>query len=91
MMTTTFVLFALRALILILGGTITYFAYQAYQRTEFEPLRALALGFGVVTLGALLAGGLGLLAGVTPRLVSVLYSAFTVTGFAIIVYSLYIE
>ena len=47
---------ALKTVTLLLGGLITYFSYNAYQRTKARPLWYLAVGFGVVTLGTLLAG-----------------------------------
>jgi len=74
---------------LLLGGSITYFAYKAFSRTGDPALRALAIGFGIVTLGALLGGFLdriiGLEAGVATS------SVLTAAGFAVITYSLYVE
>jgi len=43
--------------ILVLGGSsITYYALRAYGRTGDPSLRALGIGFGVVTIGALIGG-----------------------------------
>lgn len=42
--------------ILLLEGGITYIAFKAYQRTGEDSLRVLGIGFGVITLGALLTG-----------------------------------
>jgi hypothetical protein len=50
------VLVALQTIILLLGGSITYFAYKAHQRTGARPLWYLAVGFGIVTLGTILGG-----------------------------------
>lgn len=80
---------ALKTLTLVLGATITYFAYRAYQRTGARSLRFLAVGFGVVTLGSLLAGVLDLVFGYGQSTALVLESALTALGFAVIVYSLY--
>ncbi|HET7323685.1 MAG TPA: hypothetical protein VFJ06_05080 [Halococcus sp.] len=81
----------LKTLTLILGGMITFYSYRAYRRTMSRALRALALGFGLVTLGALLAGIVDRLITVDPGFALVVESAFTTAGFAIILYSLYIE
>lgn len=82
---------ALKTITLVLGGLITYFAFKAYRRTGAAPLRALALGFGTVTLGSLLAGLLDrvLVANATYALLA--ESALTAVGFGIILYSLYVE
>jgi hypothetical protein len=50
------VIVALKAITLLLGGLITYFSYKAYSRSGARPLWYLAVGFGVVTIGTLLAG-----------------------------------
>jgi len=52
----TTVLVALKTVTLLLGGLVTYFSYKAHARTGARPLWYLAVGFGVVTLGTLLAG-----------------------------------
>lgn len=82
---------AFKTLTLVLGGLITYFAFRAYRRTGARALRALALGFGVVTLGSLTAGVLDRLAPAGGEYALVAESALTAIGFAIILYSLYAE
>lgn len=80
-----------KAVTLLLGGLITFLAYKAYRRTGAPALRALAVGFGVVTVGAILAGvvhqftTLGLLSSV------LLQSSLTAVGFGVITYSLYAD
>jgi CHASE2 domain-containing sensor protein len=81
----------LKSATLLLGGLITYYAAKAYRTTGSRALRALAAGFAVVTAGALLAGVLDRLVPVTPALAFVVESAFTTAGFAVILYSLYVE
>lgn len=82
---------------LILGGLITYFAYKAYVRTGAPALRALAIGFGVVTAGSMIAGGIDIglqVTGTVDRYRSaalVVESLFTAAGFLIILYSLYVD
>lgn len=80
----------------VLGGVITYLALVAYRRTGAAELRALAVGFGVVTLGSVLGGVVDLVAdgtiGEAGLLLGVLVqSVVTALGFAIITYSLYRE
>jgi hypothetical protein len=80
-----------KTITLVLGGLVTYLAFKAYRRTRAAALRALALGFGIITLGAIVAGivdlltGLGLLYGVLVQ------STLTMVGFAVITYSLYAD
>ena len=82
---------ALKTITLVLGGLITYFAFKAYRRTGATALRALALGFGAVTLGSLLAGVLDRLLAANSAYALVAESALTAVGFGIILYSLYAE
>ena len=89
-----FVLFgiiALKTVILLLGGGISYIAYRASRRTGAPSLRALSIGFGVITVGALLAGIANQVFGVSFRLGVFLNSLLTVVGFGVIIYSLYID
>lgn len=87
----TSVIVALKTITLLLGGLITYFAYKAYLRTESSSLRALSIGFGVITLGSLLAGVADQFTAVQPASVLVIDSLLTALGFAVITYSLYVE
>ncbi|MFB6206253.1 MAG: hypothetical protein ABEJ05_06995 [Haloglomus sp.] len=80
---------AAKTVTLVLGGLITYMAAKAYQRTGAPSLRALTVGFGIVTLGGVIAG-VGDLTGVVNLQTSVLIqSVVTAVGFAVITYSLY--
>ena len=81
----------LKTVILLFGSAITYVAYRAHRRTEARSLRALAVGFGVVTVGAILAGIAHQLIGVPLRSGILINSLLTALGFGIIIYSLYIE
>ncbi|WP_136688686.1 DUF7521 family protein [Halorhabdus amylolytica] len=80
---------ALKTLTLLLGGLITFLAYRAYRRTHSQSLGALALGFAIVTLGALLAGISDLIVELPIQQTLLLESTLTAGGFAVIVYSLY--
>lgn len=85
-----------KTLILIIGGLITYYSYQAYQRTGTAQHRWLMFGFGTVTVGAILGGALDIVVGTylgqnliyTSVLVS---SSLTAVGLGIILYSLYVR
>lgn len=82
---------AFKTLTLTLGGLITYLSFRAYRRTGADALRAFAIGFGVVTLGALFAGVADQLLQAPSDYALVIESALTAVGFGIIVYSLYAE
>ncbi|MFC6613796.1 hypothetical protein ACFQAS_02270 [Halopenitus salinus] len=77
--------------ILLLGGSITYYATRAYRRTGDRSLRALAIGFGFVTVGALLGGILDQGLNWDIAIGIAINSVLTAFGFGVIVYSLYIE
>ena len=82
---------ALKTASLLLGAAVTYFAFRAYRRTRHPALRALAVGFAVVTVGALLAGVVDQLLPLDRNYALVVDSGLTAVGFAIIVYSLFVE
>lgn len=78
-----------KTLILLTGGIVTYFAYKAYRRTRDRSLGLLAGGFGLITLGVLLAG---LLREAFARSLGVgvlVESLLVLAGLAVIAYSLY--
>lgn len=85
-----------KTLILIIGGLITYYSYQAYRRTGSVEHKWLTYGFGVVTTGAIIGGVLDLAVGAylgrelinTSVFVS---SGMTAIGLGIILYSLYVR
>lgn len=81
----------LKTATLVIGGLITYYALNAYRRTGSPALRALTLGFGIVTVGALLAGVVDQILPVEQQLALLVESAFSTAGFGIILYSLYAE
>jgi len=81
----------LKTVTLLLGGAITYYTYEAYLRTRSRSLQLLGVGFGVVTVGALTAGIVDRFLHVQPMLALAVESAFTAVGFAVILYSLYVQ
>lgn len=89
MLETTVVLALTKAATLSFGALLAGLSWRAYRRTADPALRALAVGIGLVTVGAILGGVLH--KGIDIRLavaVSV-QSIFTATGFAVLTYSLY--
>jgi len=80
---------ALKTITLALRGTITYFAFKAYRRTNIHALRALALGFGLVTAGTVLGGIVHQFTGLTIEGGIVVESVFMALGFGVLTYSLY--
>ena len=87
----TTIVTVLKVLSLSLGGLITYFSYKAYRRTASSALRTLTLGFAVITVGAFVAGIVDQIVPVDQSHALLVESMFTAGGFAIILYSLYIE
>lgn len=87
----TTIIVALKTLTLVLGVVITYLSYKAFRRTGSPALRSLTLGFGLVTLGALLAGVVDQIVGLQTDIALIVESALTAAGFAVIVYSLYVD
>lgn len=84
-------LVVLKSITLLLGGAVTFFAAKAWRRTGSPALRSLAIGFGFVTLGSLLAGVADQLLNVGQTTAILTESALTAVGFAVIVYSLYVD
>ena len=84
-------IFVVKTVILTFGGGIAVIGYKAYRRTGATSLRALAIGFGIVTFGALLAGIAHQLFGVSLQVGVLVNSLLTAIGFGVIMYSLYLE
>jgi hypothetical protein len=81
---------ATKTVTLVLGALITSLAYRAFRRRKEPALRALMIGFGLVTLGSAAGGVLYHLAGVAFTLGVSVESLVTAAGFAVLVYSLYV-
>lgn len=85
------VMAAVKLLITVLGTMITFYAFKAYRRTREPALGLLATGFGIITLGAIIAGISFELIGV-PLVVGVIIDGvFVIIGFSSIAYSLHIQ
>ena len=82
---------AVKFVILLLGGGITYIAFKAHRRTGEDSLRVLGVGFGIITLGAILTGVANQFFSVGLALGVLINSLFVALGLAVIMYSLYIQ
>jgi hypothetical protein len=80
-----------KTLILVLGGWISYLTYRAHRRTGDRSLWMLALGFGIVTLGTLLAGVVQQILGFSIAQALLINSVLVAVGFAFIAYSLVMD
>lgn len=80
---------AFKSLTLVMGGLVTFFSYRAFSRTGSPALRALAIGFGIVTAGAFLGGVLHQLTSIGFETSVLVQTVLTTIGFGVIVYSLY--
>lgn len=80
---------ALKTATLALGATITYFALKAYRRTKSPALRALTVGFSLVTTGAVFGGAIHQLSPLDLHNAIFVESLFITFGFLVLTYSLY--
>ncbi|ELZ15827.1 hypothetical protein A6E15_17165 [Natrinema saccharevitans] len=88
---TMLALAVVKTLVLVVGSVITYFAFKAYRRTRQPALGYLAAGFGIVTLGFVLAGMLYEVLGVALVTGILLESLLVLIGFLVIAYSMYAQ
>ncbi|SEA32479.1 hypothetical protein SAMN04488065_2669 [Haloplanus vescus] len=82
---------ATKAIILFLGGGITYIAFKAYRRSDEPSIGVLGIGFGVITVGALLTGVANQFFSVSLEIGVLVNSVFVAVGLAVIMYSLYMQ
>jgi hypothetical protein len=80
---------AAKAVTLLFGGILTLLSLRAYRRTGSPALRALTVGIGLLTAGAILGGALHQLLGLPLKTSATLQSVFTAIGFGVLTYSLY--
>lgn len=89
MLPTTIVLALTKGATLLFGAVLTGLSWRAYRRTADPALRALAIGIGLVTVGAILGGVLHRVLELRLVVAVSVQSVFTATGFAVLTYSLY--
>jgi heme/copper-type cytochrome/quinol oxidase subunit 3 len=80
-----------KTLILVVGGIVTYLAFSAYRRTYDRALGFLAVGFGLIVIGVLLAGVTFELLSVALGVGILVESLFVLLGMLIIAYSLRVQ
>jgi hypothetical protein len=73
------------------GSVLTYLSYRAFRRTNSRALRALGVGIGLLTVGALVGGVLHRLVGVSLEVSVSVQSVFTAVGLGIMTYSLFTD
>ncbi len=88
---TAVVLVAAKTATVAFGGALTFLALRAYRRTRSNALRALAVGIGLLTGGALVGGVLHQFIGLSLGLSVTVQSVCTAVGFAIMTYSLFTD
>ncbi|HUI87014.1 MAG TPA: hypothetical protein VLY21_07660 [Nitrososphaerales archaeon] len=77
-----------QALIFVFGVIVIYYASRAYSRHRSRSMLFLAIGFAIVTIGAVAAGVLFELLSVGLETVEAIQAVSQAIGFFIIVYSL---
>jgi branched-subunit amino acid ABC-type transport system permease component len=87
----TLVLAVAKAATLVFGGLVTLMSFRAYRRTGSPALRALMVGIGLVTTGAILGGLLHQFVGLPLETSVSVQSIFTAIGFAVLSYSMYAD
>lgn len=84
----TTVLGVVRTLVLIMGLSIAYLSYRAYNRTDSRYLRDAAIGFAIVTFGIFVEGALFEFGGMELVFVHIIESIVVAIGFGVLLYSL---
>lgn len=82
---------ATQTVTMLAGGFVTLLAFRAYRRTGAPALRALSVGLGLVTVGALLAGVVDQVARTNLATAIAVQSTAMAVGFTVLAYSLYAE
>lgn len=78
-----------KLVVLVLGGVISFLAYRAFRRTRVHALKLFTIGFGIITVGGIIGGGIDQLAGFGLMVGIFVQSSLTALGFAVLAYSLY--
>lgn len=86
----TLVLAVAKTVTAVLGTLLTVLAVRAFRRTGSRAIRALAIGIGLVTLGAVVGGALHQVFGVPLAVGVAAQGVFTALGFGVLTYSVYV-
>lgn len=85
----TLLVAAIKLVALLLGGLVTLYAYRAYRRTASRSLLAMAVGFGSITLGTLVAGFVDRILPYSAGAAVAIEGLFMIFGFLAVLYSLH--
>jgi hypothetical protein len=77
-----------QGIVLVMGGTVVFYAARAFTRTRGTSMLLLAAGFAFVTAGSVIAGVLFNLANADLATVETVQAWSLAAGFTILVYSL---
>ena len=80
---------ALKSLIGILGLLLAYLSLKAYRKSKSNNMLFLSIGFGIITVGSILAGLLFEFLGFSLLQVNIVESFIILIGFIMIMYSIY--
>lgn len=78
-----------KLVVLFLGLFIAYQAYRGYARNGSEPMLYLAIGFALISVGAMIEGLLFELLEMDIFVAGAIQTAITAAGMLIVLYSLY--
>ena len=80
---------ALKSLIGVLGLLLAYLSIKAYRKSKSKNMLFLSIGFGIITVGSILAGLSFEFLGFTLLQVNIVESLMILVGFIMIMYSIY--
>ena len=80
---------ALKSLIGILGLLLAYLSLKAYRKSKSNNMLFLSIGFGIITVGSILAGLSFEFLGFSLLQVNIVESLIILIGFIMIMYSIY--
>lgn len=80
---------ALKTLIGVLGLLLAYLSLKAYRKSKSKNMLFLSIGFGIITVGSILAGLSFEFLGFTLLQVNIVESLMILVGFIMVMYSIY--
>ena len=80
---------ALKSLIGVLGLLLAYLSIKAYRKSKSKNMLFLSIGFGIITVGSILAGLSFEFLGFTLLQVNIVESLMILVGFIMVLYSVY--
>jgi len=80
---------ALKSLIGVLGLLLAYLSIKAYRKSKSKNMLFLSIGFGIITVGSILAGLSFEFLGFSLLQVNIVESLMILVGFIMVLYSIY--